>query len=127
MGPGMDRTLVDSEGFPLPNIDLYTVKELRGATRSMSTLRWPQFVGMMTDYRQLMAHIEAALPAALNSGGFEAKRQPFLRIETVTPNSPAHNAVTLHPYSHLGTNSGRPCIVNRGHHKGHFYNNGQGC
>lgn len=35
MNMGMTKSLIDNEGFPLSNVNLYHVKYLRGRVRSM--------------------------------------------------------------------------------------------
>lgn len=39
MGIGLEGSLVDSEGYPLANFDLTTVRTLRGETKSIPCLR----------------------------------------------------------------------------------------
>lgn len=38
MGVGLEKSLVDSEGFPLANVDLYQARSLRGETRGICEL-----------------------------------------------------------------------------------------
>lgn len=34
LGVGMEKGLVDNDGFPLPDLDLYTIRQLRGEIKS---------------------------------------------------------------------------------------------
>jgi 26S proteasome non-ATPase regulatory subunit 9 len=56
--PGLHNPLVDSEGFPLPDIDLYRVREMRN--------RWHV---LNTDYTEIMNKMEAELHSLHASAG----------------------------------------------------------
>eukprot|EP00126_Sphaerothecum_destruens_P007251 Sdes_comp19764_c0_seq1m11810 len=50
LGVGLDKPLVDSEGFPLPNLDLYTIRQLRNRAATLQN-----------DHKSILREVETAL------------------------------------------------------------------
>lgn len=103
----MTTPLVDQEGFPRADMDLYAVRHAR---RRINELR--------NDYKDVMNEIENALqavydpstvgpPPAVSEGVAHPTRSEdveslpaFARVDGVAPSSPAAEAVRLHQSSH---------------------------
>jgi len=94
----MQTPLVDPEGFPRADIDIYAV---RGARVRIIELR--------NDLKSVMDAIAKALegiydpalavPSAQESSTGGTALKPFARVEAVAPGSPAAEAVSPAPYS----------------------------
>ncbi|KAJ7600657.1 hypothetical protein C8J56DRAFT_910923 [Mycena floridula] len=86
----MDTPLVDSEGFPRDDIDIYAV---RGPRQRIIELR--------NDYSAVMKDIGEALQVALPPSSDSTEQsipspvKPFARVDGVAPNSPAAEAGLL--------------------------------
>jgi len=91
-GVGMEDALVDAEGFPRGDIDVYQVRHARSQIRTKGT-----------DLKELMKRIEAGLhnlhAQAREAGGGQVPRPPpatplppFARILVVVPGGPADTA-----------------------------------
>ncbi|XP_029662533.1 26S proteasome non-ATPase regulatory subunit 9 [Formica exsecta] len=93
---GMDEPLVDSEGFPRQDIDVYQVRHARH-----------KIICLRNDHKALMKKIEEGLHKIHGlAGGSEAQEpvsnvsdiqetemlEPFLRVNLVSPGSPAEIA-----------------------------------
>lgn len=88
---GMDGKLVDSEGYPRADIDLYKVRTAR-----------QQIICLSNDYKTVLSQLEDEIAAvhaksrevASSNGGATATatRPPFARITQVDAGSPAHEA-----------------------------------
>ena len=90
---GMDDPLVDAEGYPRADIDVYSVRHARAQLRRLQN-----------DHRALMADIEAGLTqlharhrevgatAAAPAGGSATPPAAFLQVTGVTEGSPAAEA-----------------------------------
>ena len=78
MGVGLEVQLVDAEGYPLPEVDLYTARHLRAETRRM-----------LNDHKDLTGRIEKLLPAVFN---ISTEGAAFARVSAVTGGTPAHRA-----------------------------------
>ncbi|KOC59020.1 26S proteasome non-ATPase regulatory subunit 9 [Habropoda laboriosa] len=87
----MDDTLVDSEGYPRNDIDVYQVRHARH-----------RIICLRNDHRALMEKIEEGLhrvhalagnqvenSSATNSTQDSVQLEPFLRVNLVSPDSPA--------------------------------------
>lgn len=99
--PGLKGSLVDSEGFPLPNMDLYRVREAR-----------QRYNRLNNDYTDIMNKIEHSIHALHSQASEEEvhstseravadpiavsiekpQHLPFARISEVTEGSPASTA-----------------------------------
>lgn len=103
-GLGMDEPLVDEEGFPLSNIDIYAVRHAR-----------VEIIRLQNDYKVLMREIENGLneyynytdnasnsisneyygninKKDLNNNGNDESYIPFAKITNVVPQSPAYES-----------------------------------
>lgn len=99
-GVGMDEPLVDDEGFPRADIDVYQVRHARHGIRTKTT-----------DLKEMMKKIEAGLAnihaqarqgvgietdisngLTLSNVASEKERSPFARVLVVCPGSPAADA-----------------------------------
>lgn len=93
---GMDEPLVDSEGYPRQDIDVYQVRHTRH-----------KIICLTNDHKDIMRKIEEGLhtvhsltgssmaeePSADVPGGQETETlEPFLRVNLVSPGSPAETA-----------------------------------
>ena len=90
---GMRGSLVDDEGFPRADVDVYRVRTLRNCLACIQT-----------DHKALMAKIEKLLPTLLAPGGGGESRDverasstlsPFAMVESVKDQSPADCAGLL--------------------------------
>jgi 26S proteasome non-ATPase regulatory subunit 9 len=99
---GMNGALVDREGYPRNDIDVYQVRHARN-----------RIICLQNDHKSLMKEIEAGLHAVHSqTRGDEIKPdltrhttqdvqdrsdslKPFVRVDTVSPNSPAYHAGLL--------------------------------
>ncbi|XP_043235034.1 26S proteasome non-ATPase regulatory subunit 9-like isoform X2 [Amphibalanus amphitrite] len=87
----MDEPLVDAEGYPRSDIDVYSVRHARAQLRRLQN-----------DYRALMSDIEAGLAqlhaqhreagTASEAGGSATPPAAFLQVTAVTDGSPAAEA-----------------------------------
>lgn len=98
MGVGLEKDLVDSEGFPLANVDLYQARLLRGETGGiyapLKACNSPNYVGLINDYKATMNQIEMLLPVALPTEGpspsLSTSLKPFARVAEIQKGSVAH-------------------------------------
>lgn len=99
IGVGRHGALVDDDGFPLKDVDLYLVRTKRGelsCTTSLGSGALYAPLGLVNDHKALMKSIERLLPDALAAGiAATPSRQPFARVSRVTPGSLAYGAVGL--------------------------------
>ncbi|XP_077985794.1 26S proteasome non-ATPase regulatory subunit 9-like [Glandiceps talaboti] len=90
-GVGMNGPLVDNDGYPRNDIDIYTVRTARN-----------QIICLQNDHKDIMKDIEQGLhllhsqektsnhkPSEQPMETDSALPRPFAKIETVTPGSPA--------------------------------------
>ncbi|KAI8848964.1 hypothetical protein BC829DRAFT_393021 [Chytridium lagenaria] len=81
----LDEPLVDAEGFPRSDVDVYTIRHMR---HEMAVKR--------NDYKDLMKRMEIVMQGVFQRGGLQAKPQlqqkPFALVNTVAPRSPAFTA-----------------------------------
>lgn len=95
-GVGIEGPLVDAEGFPRADVNLYQIRTARH-----------QIACLQNDHKSIMLEIEQALhrlhaqekarrgEAVAHDDPMEAELSlpsPFARVDTVTPGSPAHTA-----------------------------------
>ena len=89
---GMDEPLVDSQGFPRADIDVYAVRTARS-----------EIAKLRTDHKSVMARIETALYAVHAKARTDnivdpvasqraVVHKPFAKIDSVAPNSPSASA-----------------------------------
>ncbi|XP_026669193.1 26S proteasome non-ATPase regulatory subunit 9 [Ceratina calcarata] len=93
---GMDDPLVDSEGYPRSDIDVYQIRHTRH-----------KIICLKNDYKGLMNKIEeglhkvhalsgnqaeSSIPSTTNDIQDMVQLDPFLRVNLVSPNSPAEIA-----------------------------------
>ncbi|XP_043500163.1 26S proteasome non-ATPase regulatory subunit 9 [Polistes fuscatus] len=91
---GMNDALVDSEGYPRQDIDVYQIRHARN-----------RIICLTNDHKALMAKIEAGLHKVHSLSGNQAQEasttsdivepfssEPFLRVNLVSPSSPAELA-----------------------------------
>ncbi|XP_014611658.1 PREDICTED: 26S proteasome non-ATPase regulatory subunit 9 [Polistes canadensis] len=91
---GMNDALVDSEGYPRQDIDVYQVRHARN-----------RIICLTNDHKALMTKIEAGLHKVHSLSGNQAQEasttsdivepfssEPFLRVNLVSPSSPAELA-----------------------------------
>jgi hypothetical protein len=83
--------LVDSEGFPLPDVDLELLKESRQKQRQLNEAQ--------NDYKRVMKEIEEFLPLAFEKDGndrveeeVQRVHQPFALVTGVVKDTLAHKA-----------------------------------
>ncbi|KAJ3128425.1 26S proteasome non-ATPase regulatory subunit 9 [Nowakowskiella sp. JEL0407] len=95
MGVGMSDSLIDADGFPRADIDVYTIRHVRN-----------QIIRLKTDLKNKMKEMEAALytlhsvkwkeSVGEDSNSPPAQRKavfsPFLKINKVLLESPSHSA-----------------------------------
>lgn len=94
----MDTPLVDREGFPRADVDIYAV---RGARKRVYELR-NDLKAVMDDIQKALETIYAAPPSGEGSSDpVQAVQEsveelrPFARVDGVAPGSPASDAVCL--------------------------------
>ena len=81
LGVGLKDSLVDAEGYPRADLDLYRVRSQRGRH---ATIR--------TDHKALMKKIEALLPIALAAPPEDARSTPPPARSVKPPPAPPSNA-----------------------------------
>ena len=99
----MDTPLVDRDGFPRADIDVWAVRHAR-----------VRIIELRNDHKGLMDRIMAALqdvydpstiareePLPTANNGSDASNVPFARVDGVAPGSPAASAVSNLPYTRL--------------------------
>ena len=90
----MDKSLIDEEGFPLADVDLYTARSLRGETKSTPRDFTHLFLGMLNDYKELTKRIEELFPSVLGTNIHIPReiKTPFAQVSSVSPGTPAQRA-----------------------------------
>ncbi|XP_065345510.1 26S proteasome non-ATPase regulatory subunit 9 [Cloeon dipterum] len=92
---GMHGDLIDNQGFPRSDIDVYQVRHARH-----------RIICLQNDHKALMQQIESGLHdvhaeirktnierfTVAGENNFEATGEPFVRVNLVVPNSPAEHA-----------------------------------
>lgn len=112
----MNDPLVDAEGFPLNNIDIYQVRHARHRIICTKNINFLAnilnylFQGLQNDHKALMKQIENGLESYYNSNmmnghssingitngerlPIEIHQIPFARVTAISPNSPAELCV----------------------------------
>ena len=99
----MQTPLVDIEGFPRADIDIYAV---RGARIRIIELRNDLKAVMDTISKALEGIYDPSLalqPSSQNEPSSQQALKPFAKVDGVAPGSPAAEAVRIHPmYIHIG-------------------------
>eukprot|EP00126_Sphaerothecum_destruens_P007252 Sdes_comp19764_c0_seq2m11811 len=96
LGVGLDKPLVDSEGFPLPNLDLYTIRQLRNRAATLQNDHKSILREVETALHQI--HMEAKATGQVNSqlSALETDdyqtADAFAKVGQVSPSSPADQA-----------------------------------
>ena len=81
LGVGLKDSLVDAEGYPRADLDLYRVRSQRG-----------RHAAIRTDHKSLMKKIEALLPIALAAPPEDARATPPPSRVVKPPPAPPSNA-----------------------------------
>lgn len=101
LGPGRFGSLVDEEGFPLKDVDLYLVRQKRNEINCIVTalISFIECIGMVNDHKDVMRKIEELIPAALASNTVPVSHaKPFAKVSRIVPGSLAHRSVIEYVY-----------------------------
>lgn len=105
LGVRLNEPLLDAQGYPRPELDLYRIRSLRNSIASMllahALVRIVTFsLGQQNDLKTVMQKIENLLPQALPADNSSvncqsiANRRPFARVGVVPSESFAFGVVS---------------------------------